>query len=50
MENIRSCLDCTNFTSCDILGIFKDDDGRIPVDILGVIASDCKKYFNPKEN
>ena len=45
MENIRSCLDCSSFASCSILGAFKDDDGRIPVDILTVIASDCRKYF-----
>jgi hypothetical protein len=45
MENIRSCLDCSSFAVCDVLGIFKDDDGRIPVDILTVIASDCKKYL-----
>ena len=45
MENIRSCLDCASFASCDVLGIFKDDDGRIPVGLLTVIASDCKKYL-----
>ena len=26
--------------------IFKDDDGKIPIQILYVIASDCTKYFN----
>ena len=42
----NSCLTCTNFATCNVLGIFKDDNGRIPVQMLDVIGSDCTKYFN----
>jgi hypothetical protein len=29
--------------------MFKDDEGRIPVHAVDVVASDCRKYFNPME-
>jgi hypothetical protein len=44
MENI-SCFNCAKFSSCDILDMFKDDEGRVPVLLPGVIASDCTKYL-----
>ena len=43
----KNCLSCASLGTCEILGIFKDEDGRVPVQLLDVIGSDCKKYLNP---
>ena len=44
----RSCLNCAAFATCDILDIFKDDDGRIETIALDIIGSDCKKFISDK--
>jgi hypothetical protein len=44
----RSCLNCASIAICDILGMFKDDDGRIETIALDIIGSDCKKFISDK--
>ena len=44
----RSCLNCATLATCNILNVFKDDNGRIETIALDIIGSDCKKFISDK--
>ena len=45
----RTCLDCNNFATCEIVKSMCDENDRVDVMFLNIYANDCKKYINFNE-
>lgn len=45
----KTCFKCSKMSDCKKLDEFKDENGRVNIQILNTLASDCCEYLNPKE-